>query len=66
MTWPPLCASNNPDPLPPPPPSVGGRVHTMTEQDMTAPCLACGLRIDGRQDYCASCWDDLMDWLGWS
>lgn len=38
----------------------------MTEQDMTAPCLACGLRIDGRQDYCASCWDDLMDWLGWS
>jgi hypothetical protein len=29
------------------------------------PCLGCGLWVDGRDDYCASCWDDLMDWLGW-
>lgn len=28
-------------------------------------CLGCGLFIDGRNDYCAACWDDVLDWLGW-
>lgn len=30
-----------------------------------AECLGCGLWIDGRNDYCASCWMDMLDWLGW-
>lgn len=30
-----------------------------------ARCLVCGCWIDGRQDYCAACWDDVLDWLGW-
>jgi hypothetical protein len=27
-------------------------------------CLGfCGAVVD--DDYCPSCWDDIMDWLGW-
>jgi hypothetical protein len=29
------------------------------------PCLGCGLWVSGRDDYCAACWDDVLDWLGW-
>jgi hypothetical protein len=45
--------------------SSQGQGSMAEELDSTAPCLGCGLRIDGRQDYCAACWDDLLDWLGW-